>query len=370
MANRRAEIKPLSLIAVVFILQGCAAAPGLRMDAAPASDLPPGEPGSADTRVVEVEPITTDLLNQMEEERGARARQIVNEFFEERDEYRIGPSDVLQVTVWDHPELTIPAGEFRDPASSGQQVSEDGSLYYPYVGVMQVAGMTVGELRVQLTEQLSTYIENPQLDVRVVAFRSQRVYVVGEVNQPSVLPLEDIPMMITDAINLSGGLTEAAFKSGVNVSRGGQVHEIDLRALYDYADASQNLTLMHGDIVNVLDRSQQRVYVLGEVIRPGSVEIINGRLSLAAALGEVGGVDQRTAEPSRIYVIRGSDGDNPQLFHLNAALAYGLLLAERFELRAQDVIYVDTAGISRWNRVITQLLPSISVIGIVDNLGQ
>jgi polysaccharide export outer membrane protein len=232
------------------------------------------------------------------------------------------------------------------------------------------AGMTVSELRVVLTEALSAYIRNPQLDVRVVAYRSQKVYVVGEVNNPGVVPLDDLPLMIADAISLSGGLTENAHKSGVNVSRDGFVHQIDLRALYDYADASQNLMLKHGDIVNVLDRSQQKVFLMGEVRNPSSVEIINGRLSLAAALGEAGGVNQFTANPSAIYVVRGSNKDKPQIFHLDAKYATGMLLAERFEMQAQDVVFVDTAGISSWNRVITQLLPSISIIGIADSISR
>ena len=359
-----------SLMVAALLLQACAAAPGLKMEDAPASDRRPGDRGSPDQRIVEVIPITSDILNQMDAERSARAHQIAEEFAEERESYRIGPGDVLQITVWDHPELTIPAGSFRDAAEAGQQVGEDGDLYYPYVGVVQAAGMTVSELRDVLTERLSAYIMNPQLDVRIVAYRSQKVYVVGEVDRPGMLALNDVPTMIVDAISLSGGLTEAAYKSGVNVSRDGKVYEIDLRALYDFADASQNLMLKHGDIVNVLDRSQQKVFVLGEVIRPASVEIVNGQLTLAAALGEVGGVNQATAEPGRIFVIRGSNKDNPQLFHLNANLAYGLLLAERFGMQAQDVVFVDSAGISRWNRVITQLLPSISVIRIVDNVSQ
>ena len=84
--------------------------------------------------------------------------------------------------------------------------------------------------------------------------------------------------------------------------------------------------------------------------------------------GEVGGVDQFRANPSAIYVVRGSNKDNPQIFHLNAEYATGMLLAERFEMQAQDVVFVDTAGVSKWNRVISQLLPTISVIGIADSI--
>ena len=129
-------------------------------------------------------------------------------------------------------------------------------------------------------------------------------------------------------------------------------------------------TLKHGDIINVLDRSQQKVFVMGEVTRPSAVEIVNSDLSLSAALGEAGGVRQTSSDPSRIFVIRGSKGDDPKIYHLDAKEAYGMILAERFQMQAQDILFVDTAGISRWNRVISQLLPTISVLGVIDNVAQ
>lgn len=342
-------------------VQACAIAPGMTMQEP--AELPDGE-------VVRVQSVTTELLNQLELDRQSEVREIAEEFSTADYGYIIGKGDVLQITVWDHPELTIPAGSFRDAETSGQQVGDDGYIFYPYVGMVKAEGMNIGALRDMLTERLSAYIQTPQLDVRVVAFRSKRVNVVGEVAQPGMLALKDIPMTVADAISLSGGLTPDAHKGGVNISRDGKVYEVDLKALYDYADASQNLMLQHGDIVNVLDRSQQKVFVMGEVKNPGSVEIINGRLSLAAALGERGGVNQTSADPSGIFVVRGSNRENPEIFQLDAGFATGMLLAERFEMRAQDVVFVDTAGISQWNRVISQLLPSISVIGIVDNVSQ
>jgi polysaccharide export outer membrane protein len=349
------------LIAVALLTQGCAIAPGMTMTEP--AELPEG-------KVVRIQSLTLDLLDQLEVARKKEIREVAEEFAFQRTEYLIGPGDVLQIIVWDHPELTIPAGSFRDAETSGQKVGEDGYMFYPYVGMIKAEGMNVAALRDVLTEKLSRYIQNPQLDVRVVGFRSKRVYVVGEVATPGVLPLNDLPLTIADAISLSGGLTENAFKSGVNVSRDGQVYEIDLRALYDFADSSQNLMLKHGDIVNVLDRSQQKVFVMGEVRNPRSVEIINGELTLAAAIGEVGGFNQNTANPSAIYVVRGSTGDHPQIFHLDAQFATGMLLAERFDMQAQDVVFVDTAGISQWNRVITQLLPSLTVVGTVNNAVQ
>ncbi len=348
-----------ALLWVTAFLQACAIAPGMTMQE-PAEI----EPGNA----IRVQSLTPALLNAIEIERENQVREIAEKFEYKPHGYVIGPGDVLQVIVWDHPELTIPAGQFRDAETSGQIVDEDGYLFYPYVGMIKAAGLNSAALRDELTERLGAYIQNPQLDVRVVAYRSQRVNVAGEVDTPGVFPLNDIPMTIADAISLAGGLTENAWKSGVNISRDGVVYEIDLKALYDYADFSQNLALQHGDIVNVLDRSQQKVFVMGEVKTPRSVEIVNGHLTLSAAIGEVGGVSQTSADPSGIYVIRGTDRDNPQIFHLDAQFATGMLLAERFNMQAQDVVFVDTAGISQWNRVISQLLPSISVIGIADSI--
>ena len=346
------------ILIAILALSACALAPGMKMDE------PAAVPGGP---VVQVQQITPALLEELDARRENAVREVAQEFGVQPAGYVIGAGDVLQVIVWDHPELTIPAGSFRDPESSGQKVGEDGYMFYPYVGMVKAAGLNVAALRDILTDKLSTYIQNPQLDIKVVAFRSKRVFVVGEVATPGVLPIKDIPMTVAHAISLSGGLTSDADKSGVNISRNGKVYEIDMKALYDHADVSQNLMLQHGDIVNVLDRSQQKVYVMGEVRSPGSVEIVNGELSLSAAIGEVGGVNQTSADSGGIYIIRGQDKDKPEIFHLDSTFATGMLLAEQFELRAQDVIFVDTAGISQWNRVISQLLPSFNVVSSIGN---
>ncbi len=218
----------IGVLGVAALLNACAIAPGMKMTEP--AEVPGGE-------VVRVQPLTLDLLNQLDAQHENEVRKVAEEFTAKPQGYIIGKGDVLQIIVWDHPELTIPAGQFRDAETSGQQVGEDGYLYYPYVGMVKAAGMNIPALRDLLTEKLSTYIQDPQLDVRVVGYRSQRVYVVGEVNTPGVIPLNDVPLTIADAISLSGGLTANAHKSGVNISRDGEVHEIDLKALYDYADS-------------------------------------------------------------------------------------------------------------------------------------
>ena len=83
-------------------------------------------------------------------------------------EYRIGPLDMVQVVVWEHPELTSPMGQYQ-PA--GQKVTTDGKLFYPYAGELQAAGLTAQELRTEITKRLSDKILNdPQVDVRVTGY--------------------------------------------------------------------------------------------------------------------------------------------------------------------------------------------------------
>ena len=263
--------------------------------------------------------------------------------------------------VWDHPELTIPAGEFRSAEASGTVVGEDGNIFYPYVGVLKVEGMTVTRLRDVLLKKLSRWIENVQLDVRVAAYRSKRVYVVGEVNQPGLQAINDIPMTVIEAVNRAGGFSEKADHANITLTRNGETYRVDLQALYEDGLVSQNVLLQHGDIVNVPDNAFNKVFVLGEVRSPGSMLMNKRRKSLAEAIGDAGDFDKLTANPHQIFVMRGTT-DKPQIYHLNSGSPDALLLADQFELLPRDIVYVDAADIARWNRVVSNIPPTFSLL--------
>ncbi len=316
--------------------------------------------GTAAARV-EIVPITPQLLVAQAEDRvrvtATRARDPLAPEAE-RYEYRISPFDVLSITVWDHPELTIPAGEFRAAEIAGNVVQADGTVFYPHVGVVQVAGKTVPEVRAVLAERLRKYVESPQLDVRVVGFRGKRVQVTGEVLQPSVLPITDVPLRVQDAIAGARGLAPNAFPRAVTLTRDGKVYRLNLQALYDEGDVSQNWLLRDGDVLQVPSREEHKVFVLGEVRQPSSKLMPRGRMTLADAIGDSAGLDPLTSNPGGVYVFRGRY-ETPKVYRLDASSADALLLAVQFELEPQDVVYVSTYGLTSWNRVVQQLLPTV-----------
>ena len=127
-------------------------------------------------------------------------------------EYRIGPLDMVQVVVWEPPELTSPMGQYQ-PA--GQKVTTDGKLFYPYAGELQAAGLTAQELRIEITKRLSDKILNdPQVDVRVSEYNSLKAVVSGEVKNPGYAFFSEAPMTIPMAIAEVGGFNQYAAPAG------------------------------------------------------------------------------------------------------------------------------------------------------------
>jgi polysaccharide export outer membrane protein len=280
-------------------------------------------------------------------------------------DYRVGPGDILTITVWDHPELTTPAGQYRSAQDSGTLVNEDGTLFFPYVGVVNVQGKSLAEVRQILSSRLGRYIERVQLDVRVNAFRSKRIYVVGEVAKPGLQEITDLPMTMLEAVNRVGGFTPEADFSQILLTRAGTIYRVDLQALYESGATWQNIRLEAGDVVNVPDRQLNKIFVLGEVTKPGSYVMNKRRSTLAEALADAGFVNQLSSDPRYIFVMRGNV-DKPEIFHLDAKSPDALLLADRFPLRPRDIVYVDAAEVARWNRVVTNILPTATLLNTIS----
>ena len=287
-------------------------------------------------------------------------------------DYKVGSGDILNIIVWDHPELTTPAGSYRSAEESGSWVRADGTIYYPYIGRVEVRGKTVDEVRDLIQRRLAKYIEKPQVDVNIAGFRSQKVYVTGEVEDPGKQAITNVPLTLLDAINQAGDISEDADWRNATINRNGKVLDVSIYALMQKGDLTHNFLLQDGDIVHVPRNDAQKVFVMGDVNSAQKVDIGRNGISLTEALTDAGGINEMTADATGIFVMRGSqqEGKLIDVYQFNMSDASALMLGTEFELKPYDVVYVTSAPVSRWNRFIGQLAPTVTMLKNLTTLSQ
>ena len=351
------------LLVVSLVLSGCFAAPGMVLNESA------DEEGAIDTLAdfqgakVHLQSINAKTLASQSSASLASGGSVSPELLSYSPEaYKLGPFDIIQVVIWEHPELTSPLGSYRSDIATGQLVSESGIMFYPYVGDINVLGLTITELRVKIVQELSKVLKDPQIDIRLLQSQRHKIYVQGSVKNPGVVLLSDVPVTLLEAINRCGGATVAANLSSVEFSRDGKNYTIDLLAPYEAGKGPNDIVLKDNDVIRIPDAEECNVYMMGEVGRQQALPLKNGKLSLAQAIAEAGGLQSESAKAENIYVIRAAAMDEINVFHLNAGNPMALVFGDRFALQPGDMVYVDATGLARWNRVMKMLLPTAQFI--------
>ena len=345
------------------LLSGCFVAPGMFFGERATED------GSVDTLAsfqgaqVHLQSISPKTLQKINVSNNS-AISIAPELLEYRPEtYKLGKFDIVQVTVWEHPELTLPLGSFRSDNATGQMIDENGEMFYPYTGQIPVAGKTISELRNTIVESLSLVLNKPQIDVRLISSQSQKAYVQGAVVKAGTIPLSDIPVTILEALNRSGGISPQGNPKYVELVRDGKLYMVDLTASYPAGAGPADVLLKNGDVIRVANNDEFKVFVLGEVDKQQALPMKNDKMSLSEALSEAGGLQVMSAQSKGIYVIRASGAmDTINVFHLNSKNPLALIFGDGFKLKPRDIVFVDANGLARWNRVISQILPTVQAI--------
>jgi polysaccharide export outer membrane protein len=310
----------------------------------------------------------------------------------------------------------------------GYTVQDDGSIAIPDVGRVAIAGLTLEEAEAALFQSLISAQIDPTFSLEIAEFNSKKVSVGGAVAEPGVFPITLTPLYLEEALAQAGGTTAANLDyTSVRLYRDGTIYQVPLEALYAN-NSIQKIPLLPGDSVFVDDAYQldqasayfeqqiqlaqyrqgarsaalsqlqaevnlrrselaearnnyqaqmefdavdrDYVYLTGEVAQQGRYPLPLGRkASLADALyGKGEGLAIRTADPRHVYVLRGStdpmEFDSLTAWKLNTQNAAALVLATRFELRPNDVVFVAEQPVTKWHRVITQITPSLISMGV------
>ncbi|MBR8218066.1 polysaccharide biosynthesis/export family protein [Burkholderia vietnamiensis] len=356
-------------VALAVLLSACAMAPGQHMTAPAALPVTTADNGDVTSDMkVAVKQIDLTLIGQIHAaQKGHTAAPIPGNLLGKPSGYKLGPGDVLQITVWDHPEFAAAVGQPMpntrpSDAAPGFVVDSDGNVQFPFVPQpIHAAGKTAAQVQRELDAELRKVFIKPQVTVRVASFRAEQIYVDGEVRAPGSQAINDIPMTLVEAVNRAGGFAPSADQSRVTITRNGTIYPVNVAQMTKTGRSPAAIMLQPGDLLHVAARDDNPVYVMGEVSKPLAVPPQrDGTLTLSAALSEAGQLNQQTSNAGQVFVLRKDADSPPVIYHLDLESPVSMLLANQFPLASKDIVYVDNTGLVRASRVLNLLLPAIS----------
>ena len=232
--------KKISLIITICLMSGCSLSPGMYME-------------TKSTWLDESKYVSIDSVE--EPIKLISISETVDLSYENNYLYKIGVGDQIAITVWGLPEI-FPVTNIS-PDQNLRRVDANGNIFFPYVGLIEAMGRTQDELRDNVTNKLSEYFNDPQVDVTIARFNSQQVFVLGEVTRPIKLNITDVPISLSKAIGESFGLnTNTAAASEVFIIRQNEAGEdpqifyANLKNPSSFIEAG-NFYLKNNDIVYV-----------------------------------------------------------------------------------------------------------------------
>ena len=285
--------------------------------------------------------------------------------------YKIGIGDKLLIYVYGETErlsVVIAFGKAINPIYE-KYVRDDGTIFYPNAGILKADGKTVEELRKDLTLKLSTVLKDPQIDVSITEYNSQKIIVSGVFESPGSYSIETVPKTLAQVISTANPIQnnfsdyERGDLTSLKLTRDGSIYDIDYEYLSRNSQLLNNIYLKNGDVIHLSDSSLMNVFVLGEAQEPKTIRINRRNLPLSSVLGQAKGLDNAYSKNSSVYIFRPSDAENqPRIFRIDMTSPSGYLLADKFEVHSRDIVYIGTKNVTNWSRIFRQLIPIKSII--------
>jgi polysaccharide export outer membrane protein len=300
--------------------------------------------------------------------------------------------DVVSITIWDaggglfSPQGSVPA---QTGATLGTQqtnvpnqtVDPDGRITVPFAGQIKVAGKSVVEVQRAIVAALTHQALQPQVLVNIVADQANTFTVIGDVKTPNRLPLDINGTRILDAIARAGGATGPAFNEVVQLTRRGVAKRVRLSWIHD--NPAEDIYLQPDDTVYVL-HDPEVVAVLGAATKNMRLQFDTEKMTLADALGLAEGLRDNQAEPSGVYIFRMvpsdlvhgmkqdakvSGGLAPVIFRADMRAPQAYFLAQAFQMRDRDIVYVANAESTQIDKLLVKMLHAAEIASIIDRAG-
>lgn len=299
----------------------------------------------------------------------------------------VGPGDVIEIAVYETG-VALFGGSGGAPSAAGAaaasggfspgaraerfppfRVSDKGSINFPYVGEIAVAGRTTDQIEALLKRELRGKSQNPQVLVGIVQGLTNSIIIGGDVRNPGRLVLPTNRESLSDVIALAGGSTGDLKDILVRIQRRDARGEFRLSDIL--AEPAQDIRIFPSDRI-LLVRAPQSFSVLGASGRSDQIAFNAPRLSLIEAVAQAGGANANAGDPRAIFVFRlvpGADGaEVPIVYHFNMMEASSFILAQRFAMHDKDVLYVGNAEANQPTKlvqIISQLFFPLVSLGQV-----
>ncbi|MFW1907585.1 polysaccharide biosynthesis/export family protein [Acinetobacter ursingii] len=353
----------------ILSLSGCAVTSGLQT-----YDLP--EQGhfrtdqGADVSVVQLNQANLPALQTAA---NVTSSDLTSLFRSQHTLYRLSAGDVLSIQLWAYPELTPPLQQdSANIKASGYAIDSDGNIYLPLVGRIHAAGKTVSELNRNLRAQFAHYLKTPDVVVRVLSYEGNRYFVNGQVMKSGQYTLNDQPISIYTALGMAGGVnTETGDNTSIQLIRNGKTFDLNAVSLEKQGYSLHKLLIQPNDTIYVNTKQNQKLYVMGESSKSQALSLRDQGMTLSDVLGESEGINPYSASAARIYVMRTNlQTRTSTIYHLDLSSIGNLALANQFQMQKNDIVYIDATGLTRWQRIMNQIVPFSSALYTFDQLGK
>ena len=360
-------------ILILFFLNNCTILPGINKSPNkknPNKKLQPSEYSINDVKIniIKINELSDEEINKYSKN---QINDLVNEVknysevYDYKYEYILGVSDAISIDLTD-----------TDDLDGVYKIDQAGMIDLPFIGKIKLDELTLNEAQNLLLQIIKNFYKNPDLQVGIEEFNSNKVYIVGAVRNQTTISLNEQPLSLIEAAieaNFNPSAEDKLFGTSGLLRREGKVYKINLINTFKNKDEKENFYLKKNDVI-FIDKNSNSIHVFGEVSQPGTY-YPDMNYSLTELVSSVG-INQLTANAKKIYVIREKFESflEVDVFQLDIRNPVNLIAGQKFTIKKGDIIFIPTAEITKWNRTISLLVPQTNLFNsyrpiVKNNLG-
>ena len=348
------------LVSILFLFNNCTVLPGINKSPNkknPSKELATSEYSINNVKIniIKINKLSNEEINTYSENQFNDLENKIkdySEIYDYRYEYILGISDSISIDLTD-----------TDDLDGVYKIDQEGMVDLPFIGKIKLDELTLKQAQNLLLQIIKSFYRNPDLQIGIEKFNSNKVYIVGAVQNQTTISLNEQPLSLIEAA-IKAGFKPGSENKDLGTSgllrREGKVYKINLTNTFKNKDEKENFYLKRDDVI-FIDKNLNSIHVFGEVSKPG-IYFPDMNYSLTELISSAG-MNQITANAKKVYVIREKFDTflEVDVFQLDVRNPVNLIAGQKFKIKKDDIIFIPPAEITKWNRTISLLLPQTNL---------